>query len=67
MREKKIFMQEVYCEVLNLGSKGWKKGKLRFKISVEFYLEEEDLEYPLRGGDRQKNPCLNFWCAIAPL
>jgi hypothetical protein len=32
------------CEVLNLGSKGWKKGKLRFKISVEFYLEEEDLE-----------------------
>ncbi len=32
------------AEILNLGSKSWKKGKLKFKLSVEFYVEEEEIE-----------------------
>jgi KGK domain len=29
------------CEILNLGAKNWKKGRVKIKISVEFYVEEE--------------------------
>ncbi|GET42163.1 KGK domain-containing protein [Microseira wollei] len=29
------------CEILNLGAKKWKKGRVKIKISVEFYVEEE--------------------------
>ncbi|WP_242045331.1 KGK domain-containing protein [Anabaena catenula] len=29
------------CEILNLGSQNWKKGKLRFQLSVEFYVEDD--------------------------
>ncbi|MEH1945490.1 MAG: KGK domain-containing protein [Nostoc sp.] len=30
--------------MLTLGSPSWKKGKVKIKISVEFYIEEEDLQ-----------------------
>lgn len=36
------FGKGIDCEVLNLGSKSWKKGKVRIKISVEFYVEEQE-------------------------
>ncbi|AFY34747.1 KGK domain-containing protein [Calothrix sp. PCC 7507] len=29
------------CQILKLGSKTWKKGKLRFQVSVEFYIEDD--------------------------
>ncbi len=32
------------CEILNLGSKSWKKGKVRIKISVEFLTQEDEPE-----------------------
>ncbi|MFN6487045.1 MULTISPECIES: KGK domain-containing protein [unclassified Nostoc] len=32
------------CEILTLGSPSWKKGKVKIKISVEFYIEEEDIQ-----------------------
>jgi KGK domain len=35
------FKQGVDCEILNLGSKTWKKGKVKITINVEFYAEEE--------------------------
>jgi KGK domain len=35
------FHQGMDCEILNLGAKSWKKGKVKIKISVEFYLEDE--------------------------
>ncbi|MEA5554300.1 KGK domain-containing protein [Anabaena cylindrica UHCC 0172] len=34
------FNEGIDCEILNLGSKSWKKGKVKFKLSVEFYVEE---------------------------
>lgn len=35
------FDQGVDCEILNLGAKKWKKGKVKIKISIEFYVAEE--------------------------
>lgn len=32
------------CEILTLGSQSWKKGKVKIKISAEFYVEEEDVQ-----------------------
>ena len=33
------FNDGIDCEILQIGSKGWKKGKVRIKVSVEFYVE----------------------------
>jgi len=38
------FKEGMEVKMLNLGSKSWKKGKLRFKLSIEFYVEEEHTE-----------------------
>lgn len=38
------FKEGIDVQILNLGSKSWKRGKLKFKLSVEFYVEEEDRE-----------------------
>ena len=35
------FNDGIDCEILQIGSKGWQKGKVRIKVSVEFYLEED--------------------------
>jgi len=35
------FTEGLDCKILNLGSPSWKKGKLKFNINVEFYIEEE--------------------------
>ena len=42
------------CEVLKVGgSKGWEKGKVKFKIVIEFYPDEPD-EQELFTNDKQK-------------
>ncbi|MFN6473922.1 MAG: KGK domain-containing protein [Nostoc sp. SerVER01] len=38
------FQKGIDCEILTLGSQSWKKGKVKFKISVEFYAQDEDVE-----------------------
>ncbi|MEH2263701.1 KGK domain-containing protein [Nostoc sp.] len=38
------FQKGIDCQILTLGSQRWKKGKVKIKISVEFYIEEEDVE-----------------------
>ncbi len=43
MPEASLFDEGVDCEILRLGARGWKKGKVR--ICVEFCAEEP--EYPL--------------------
>jgi hypothetical protein len=45
------FGDGIDCEILNLGSKSWKKGKVRIKVSVEFYAEEPEVsETPASDG-----------------
>ncbi|MEA5519249.1 KGK domain-containing protein [Limnoraphis robusta] len=34
------------CEILKLGSKGWQKGKVRFKVIVEFCPDEPEVSEP---------------------
>jgi hypothetical protein len=38
------FTEGIDSQILTLGSKYWKKGKLKFKLSIEFCVEEEDTE-----------------------
>jgi len=40
----KIFNEGIDCQFLNLGAKSWKKGKVRIRINVEFYAEENNQE-----------------------
>ena len=40
------FSQGVDCEILNMGAKGWQKGKLRVKITLEFCPDEPAVEEP---------------------
>lgn len=35
------FAQGIDCKILNLGSQSWKKGKVKFQVSIEFYIEED--------------------------
>ncbi|MBW4489119.1 MAG: hypothetical protein KME12_15125 [Trichocoleus desertorum ATA4-8-CV12] len=45
---KDWFEDGVDCEVLRLGDKSWQKGKIKIKVSVEFYPDEpQHLESPL--------------------
>jgi hypothetical protein len=38
-----FFTDGIACEVLQVGSSGWKKGRVRFKMSVEFIPDEPEL------------------------
>ncbi|MBD2119438.1 KGK domain-containing protein [Trichocoleus sp. FACHB-262] len=51
--ELKIFTKDWFgngidCEVLELGDKAWRKGKIKIKVSIEFHPDEsEATESPL--------------------
>lgn len=47
---QKWFNEGIDCEMLNLGSKKWKKGKVKIKLSIEFYVEDETVE---KGSTKQ--------------
>ncbi len=36
------FHEGIDCEILTLDANHWRKGKMKFKLSVEFYVEEEE-------------------------
>ncbi|MCC5634321.1 KGK domain protein [Nostoc sp. CHAB 5844] len=38
------FTRDVECETLKMGAKGWQKGKFRIKITLEFCLDEPEIE-----------------------
>lgn len=47
---QKWFSEGIDCEILKVGSTGWKKGKVRLKVILEFIAdepEEVDPESPL--------------------
>ena len=51
------FNEGIDCEVLNLGSKNWKKGKVKIQLKVEFYVEEQELGKSL-SDDEPENSLL---------
>jgi len=48
------FNQGANCEILRLGGKNWQKGKLRIKLTVEFYPDEPEVE-EIPASDVQLN------------
>jgi hypothetical protein len=38
----KLFEPGIDCEILAVGAKEWKKGKVKIKMSFEFYLEDDE-------------------------
>ncbi len=50
------FRDGIDCEILNLGSKSWKKGKVRIKVSVEFYVEEQEDSEILKSDTLEISP-----------
>ena len=45
-----VFKYGQNCEILQVGSNGWKKGKIRLKVSLEFIPDEpeiNEIESPL--------------------
>ena len=43
---RELLGEGVNCEVLRIASKGWQKGKLRIKVSLEFYPDEPEISEP---------------------
>ena len=41
---EKCFSEGVDCELLKFGAKGWEKGKIRVKLTVEFCPDEPEVE-----------------------
>lgn len=41
---RKWFAEGKNCEILKLGAKGWQKGKLRVKVTLEFCPDEPEVE-----------------------
>ena len=52
----KWFNEGIDCEILNLGSKTWKKGKIKIKISIEFYTEAQEDEQPNNTNQPEITP-----------
>ncbi len=42
-RNKKWFGEGIDCEILKIGAKGWQKGKLRIRVTVEFCPDEPEI------------------------
>lgn len=40
------FTDGISCEILQIGAKGWKKGKIKIKVSVEFCPDEPEISEP---------------------
>lgn len=49
------FTEGVKCEALKIGSKGWKKGKMRIRVSLEFCPDEPDIEEALESNQLVSN------------
>jgi hypothetical protein len=43
---RELLGEGVDCEVLRIASKGWQKGKLRIKVSLEFHPDEPAISEP---------------------
>ncbi|MDJ0735245.1 MAG: KGK domain-containing protein [Nostocaceae cyanobacterium] len=54
--QTKLFTEGMECEILGIDGKGWKKGKFRIKVTLEFCPDEPEItesESPLDELRRQ--------------
>ena len=54
-RTKDWLSEGVDCEILKIGAKGWKKGKLRISVSLDFCPDEPDVEETLGNNQPEIN------------
>jgi hypothetical protein len=52
----KWFSQGIDCEILRLGADRWKKGKVKLKINLEFYIEEQSAVETYRRNNLKLEP-----------
>ncbi len=52
----KWFSQGIDCEILKLGADRWKKGKVKLKINLEFYIEEQSAVETYRRNNLKLEP-----------
>lgn len=50
------FGDGIDCEILKLGSKSWKKAKVKIKVSLEFYAEEQEDSQTLGSDSLEISP-----------
>lgn len=48
------------CQVLRLGSPAWQTGKIRIRISVDFYPDEPEIELDSGSNNNQAEPVIGF-------
>jgi hypothetical protein len=48
------FEDGINCEILDLESRRWRKGKVRVQVSVEFYVEDNSVDKMLLPAERQE-------------
>lgn len=46
-----LFGEGINCEILKLGAKGWGKGKIRIRFSVDFCPEEPEFEHTTASNE----------------
>lgn len=51
--QKNWLGEGVDCEILQIGAKGWQKGKLRIRVTVDFCPDEPDVE-EIQASDKPK-------------
>jgi KGK domain len=47
------FEDGINCEILDLGTRSWRKGKVRVQVSVEFYVEDNTTDKMLLPSQQQ--------------
>lgn len=53
--EKGWFKDGINCEILRLDGKSWQKGKVKIKVTLEFCLDEPDIEETLENNQSEIN------------
>jgi hypothetical protein len=48
------FEDGINCEILDLKTRRWRKGKVRVQVSVEFYVEDNSVDKILLPAERQE-------------
>ena len=43
------------CEILSVGGKDWKKGKLKVELTVKFYPDEPEVQEVLTSNKQEVN------------
>ncbi len=55
IQNSRWFIDGKNCEILNVGARGWQKGKLRIKVTLEFCPDEPEVKQELQSNELESN------------